>query len=145
MKKLANTFPFIETETQSQPQFVSGVARVSLTTVQLRTLCVSLKLQEILKSYTPRKSIHHHDMQAMATILHHANQRLNPFLCLFQHKTTAESIQVLNYLNQAVHKRIVSTQSWCSSELKYEQVQILKNIIIRVDRFQENQQMLVFS
>lgn len=142
MKKLANTFPFIETETQSQPQFLSGVARVSLTTVQLQTLCVSLKLQEILKSYTPRKSIHHHDMQAMATILHRANQRLNPFLCLFQHKTTAESIHVLNYLNQTVHK---STQSWCSSELKYEQVQILKNIIIRVDRFQENQQMLVFS
>lgn len=103
MKKLANTFPFFETESQSQPQFVSDWSGKSQPYNSQVTNSVSLKLQEILKSYTPRKSIHHHDMQAMATILHDANQRLNPFLCLFHHKTTAESIQVLNYLNQAVH------------------------------------------
>lgn len=50
------------------------------------------------------------------------------------------TVQVLNYFNHAVHKRIWNTQSWIEVC-----VQILKNTIIQVDKFQEIQQMLVFS
>lgn len=50
-----------------------------------------------------------------------------------------KTVQVSNYLNQAVHKRIRNTQSWIEVWV------VLKNTITQIDRFEEIQQMLVFA
>lgn len=71
MKKLANPFSFIKTEAQGQLQFISDWtwqdSALQQSSFKL-CLSVSLKLQEMRKSYAPRKSNHHHNMQATETV-----------------------------------------------------------------------------